>query len=111
MKANPHEIGRVVISAQGHDKGRWFLVVGLADERYVLIADGDTRKLEKPKKKQVKHLRTEPVIAQEALGEITAHAKTADSAIRKALKAAKVMLAPSGAGRNTDEEECVLVQE
>jgi large subunit ribosomal protein L14e len=111
VKANPHEIGRVVISGQGHDKGRWFVVVGLVDERYVLIADGDTRKMENPKKKQVKHLSAEPETADEAVDAIRAHAQTADSAIRKALKAAQARLAPAGTGRNTDKEECVLVQE
>ena len=38
MKVNPYEMGRVVVSRQGHDQGRRFLVVGLVDERFVLIA-------------------------------------------------------------------------
>ncbi|MDD3214831.1 MAG: KOW domain-containing RNA-binding protein [Eubacteriales bacterium] len=111
MRANPSEIGRMVVSLQGHDRGRRFLVVGLIDERHVLIADGDTRKLAKPKKKQLKHLRAEPLTAPDAV--ITAvqnHAQTADSAIRKALKAAPE--AESGeTQRITDKEECALVQE
>ena len=45
MKPSVHELGRVVFSKQGHDKGKAFLVVGLVDETYVLIADGDSRKL------------------------------------------------------------------
>ena len=43
MKAIPIEAGRVVVSTQGHDRGRAFLVVAALDERYVTIADGDTR--------------------------------------------------------------------
>ena len=86
MKPQVHELGRVVFSKQGHDKGKAFLVVGLLDENYVLIADGDTRKLEKAKKKQAKHLQPKPHVAAEALDSILKQTQTADSDIRKALK-------------------------
>ncbi len=86
MKPSVQEIGRVTVSKQGHDKGRAFLVVGLVDDRYVLIADGESRKLAKPKKKQVKHLLPQPHVAAEILGAIESKAQTADSDIRKALQ-------------------------
>jgi ribosomal protein L14E/L6E/L27E len=86
VKPSVHELGRVVISKQGHDKGKAFLVVGLIDEKYVLIADGESRKLEKPKKKQAKHLIPKPRVATEILDAILRQAQTADSDIRKALK-------------------------
>ena len=113
MKAFPHEIGQVVVSLRGHDRGRRFLIVGLIDERYALIADGDTRKLGHPKKKQLKHLRAEPVVAEAAIPDIEKRAQTADSALRKALKATApgTQTAPSGALRITDKEEYALVQE
>ena len=85
MKPSVHELGRVVLSKQGHDKGRAFVVVGLVDDRYVLIADGDTRKLSKPKKKQAKHLVAKPHVAAELPDRIREQAQTADSDIRKAL--------------------------
>jgi LSU ribosomal protein L14E len=44
-------IGRIVKSKAGRDKDRIFIIVGVADEKHVLIADGDLRKIEKPKKK------------------------------------------------------------
>lgn len=50
------ETGDLVISKSGRDKGRTFLVVSVTDEAYVYIADGSLRKLEKPKKKKIKHL-------------------------------------------------------
>ena len=50
MKARPTEPGRVVISTQGHDAGRWYAILSVLDERMVLLVDGDTRKLAKPKK-------------------------------------------------------------
>lgn len=86
MKPEVRELGRVVLSIQGHDKGKTFLVVGLVDEKHVLIADGDSRKLCKPKKKQAKHLTPKPYVAEEALDSIKKQVQTADSDIRKALK-------------------------
>ena len=86
MKPSVHELGRVVLSKQGHDKGKAFLVVGLVDENYVLIADGESRKLLKPKKKQAKHLIPKPHVATDTIDAIIKQAQTADSDIRKALK-------------------------
>lgn len=48
--------GRVVISSAGHDGGRFMVVTG-ADGGFVYVADGKERKLESPKKKNIKHVR------------------------------------------------------
>jgi ribosomal protein L14E/L6E/L27E len=53
---NPLVLGQIVKSKSGHDKGNVFFVVEVIDDDYVLIADGDRRKSESPKKKKVKHL-------------------------------------------------------
>ena len=57
MNKIPVEIGRVVISKCGRDEGRLFLVVGEVDEDFVMISDGDTRKIARQKKKRRKHLK------------------------------------------------------
>lgn len=48
--------GRVVFSKKGRDKGRYFVVLYLVDADFVVMADGDTRKLDHTKKKRRKHL-------------------------------------------------------
>ena len=48
--------GRVVISSAGHDSGRRMVVTG-ADGGFVFVADGKERKLDSPKKKNIKHVR------------------------------------------------------
>ncbi len=53
---NPFKAGNVVASIQGRDEGRLFVVQQVLDDSYVLIADGDLRPMEKPKKKKTKHL-------------------------------------------------------
>ena len=49
------EIGRVVRSRAGHDSNDIFAVVGI-DENFVFISDGKERKVEKPKRKNPKHI-------------------------------------------------------
>ena len=56
MERKKLEVGSVVFSRRGHDSGSYYAVVGLIDGEYALIADGDTRKTGKPKKKKIKHL-------------------------------------------------------
>lgn len=48
--------GSLVVSTAGHDKGDLLLVVRL-DESAVWVCDGRQRPLEKPKKKNPKHLK------------------------------------------------------
>lgn len=48
--------GIVVKSRAGHDKNKYFVVLSVVDDEYVLIADGKSRTAEKPKKKKLRHL-------------------------------------------------------
>ena len=57
MNAWPIEIGSVVISKAGRDRGRPFLVVGVVDDDFVMVANGALRKMDRQKKKRRKHLK------------------------------------------------------
>ncbi len=50
------QIGQFVRSKAGRDKDRIFIVMNVIDEKYVQIADGDLRRIDKPKKKKIRHL-------------------------------------------------------
>jgi ribosomal protein L14E/L6E/L27E len=50
------DIGQIVKSTQGRDKGQFFVVLKILSDDYVLIANGKTRKINNPKKKKIKHL-------------------------------------------------------
>jgi ribosomal protein L14E/L6E/L27E len=50
-------VGRIVRSAAGRDKGKFMVITALPEKDFCLIADGKERKLEKPKKKRLKHLK------------------------------------------------------
>ena len=40
------QVGDLVVSTAGHDKGRALVVIEIVDEQYVLVCDGVTRRLE-----------------------------------------------------------------
>ena len=48
--------GSVVIAKAGRDKGKVFAVTEILSDREVLIADGRSRPLERPKRKNIIHL-------------------------------------------------------
>lgn len=47
--------GSLVISKNGRDKDKHFVVMQIA-ENYVYLCDGDMRKIENPKKKKIRHI-------------------------------------------------------
>ena len=77
--------GRVVLSTQGRDEGRYFIVLKVIDENFVLMADGLTRKVDHPKKKKVKHLRMKPIVV-EVDGEKLPNHQLQDSDLRRYLR-------------------------
>lgn len=48
-------IGRIVVSRAGRDKGEHFAVIGEC-EGYLVLANGRTRPIERPKRKKMKHV-------------------------------------------------------
>lgn len=49
-------IGQLVKSKAGRDKDRLFIIIGIIDDQYVTIVDGDLRRVEAPKRKKIRHL-------------------------------------------------------
>lgn len=83
----PIQPGFVVFSKKGRDKGRYFVVLYTLDAEFVMIGDGDTRKLDHLKKKRRKHLAACPIECPELM-DLLAKGQLKDSDIRKALSSA-----------------------
>lgn len=81
------ELGSVVLSKAGRDAGRYFVVVGKADGQHVLLADGDLRKLQNPKKKKIKHLDVKPVTIPTITEKLTKGSGLYDAELRRNLEA------------------------
>lgn len=71
------EAGRVVLSLSGHDKDSFYVVVKL-EQGACWIADGKTRPLARPKKKNPRHVRA-------TNKRIALTAETTDRFLRRAL--------------------------
>ena len=77
--------GNVVFSKKGRDKGHMFVVLLSLDNDFVLVCDGDRRKVENPKRKRRKHLSATPHQAPEIIS-LYAMNRLKDADVRKALK-------------------------
>jgi len=80
------ELADVVISLNGRDKGKRFLVVETEDE-YSLLADGKGRRFEKPKRKKNKHIKLEGRVDGPTAVKLTEGEKITNNEIRRTLAA------------------------
>ncbi|MCX7883971.1 hypothetical protein SAMN05443428_13414 [Caloramator quimbayensis] len=79
-------LGQIVHSRAGRDKGRYFVVIGIVDKNYVLISDGDLRKVSTPKKKKILHLVCHDKFAQDIREKLLQGKRITDADIRKSLQ-------------------------
>lgn len=87
----PMDVGQVVVSTAGHDMGRVFVIVGRLDDATVLIADGRTRTMDRPKKKKIRHLRAGSGSIEWVRERVLCRASIYDHEIRKHLEPFQVM--------------------
>jgi large subunit ribosomal protein L14e len=58
-------IGQVVRIMQGREAGQYAVIIKLLEDRYVLLADGEKRKYDRPKKKNLHHIEVMDYISPE----------------------------------------------
>ena len=74
----------LIVSKAGRDKGQLFYVID-TDEQYVYLADGKSRKLEKPKRKKRKHVEQVPRKESRIPEKVRNGEKVLNSELRKEL--------------------------
>ena len=74
----------LIVSKAGRDKGQLFYVID-TDEQYVYLADGKSRRLEKPKRKKRKHVQQVPRTESRIAEKIRNGEKVLNSELRKEL--------------------------
>jgi ribosomal protein L14E/L6E/L27E len=79
------QIGQLVINLRGRDASKYAVVIGIEDERFVLIADGDKRKFDQPKKKNVLHLELLDYVSPEVAGSIQETGRVTNGKLRFAI--------------------------
>ncbi|MGN1039835.1 MAG: hypothetical protein ACI4QL_00230 [Candidatus Fimimonas sp.] len=78
-------VGSVVLSKQGRDKGKYFLVTAVGKD-VVFLVDGGMRKLSAPKKKNVKHVSNSGVKLDAIAEKLHLGKKVFDSEVKSALR-------------------------
>lgn len=82
------EPGQLVFSIAGRDKGRAYLVMGLDNAVYgtfVYVADGEYRKVQRPKRKNIKHLKATKLKDQDIGSRVEIGASLSNVEVRKRL--------------------------
>ena len=87
----------LIVSKAGRDKGQLFFVID-ADEQYVYLADGKSRKLEKPKRKKRRHVLFVAADENRLSEKIRGEARITNSELRKTLAAYREEVYPDQEG-------------
>ena len=80
------QIGDIVISTMGRDKNSYFIVVEI-EENYVYLVDGSIRKIDRPKKKKIKHIELTSFHEENIASKVINKHKITNQDIKKALRA------------------------
>ncbi|MFF2890722.1 hypothetical protein [Paenibacillus sp. NPDC057967] len=81
METQP-QVGQIVKVLRGKDEESYAVVIGIIDERFVMIADGDKRRFDSPKKKNVLHLQLQPAISQEVTTSLQESGRVTNAKLR-----------------------------
>ncbi|MFB5268972.1 hypothetical protein ACE41H_19605 [Paenibacillus enshidis] len=79
------QIGQLVKILKGRDAGQAAVVVSIADSRFVYIADGDKRKFDQAKKKNILHLEPQPMISSEVVNSLNESGRVTNGKLRFAV--------------------------
>ena len=80
------QIGDIVVSTMGRDKNSYFIVVEI-EENYVYLVDGSIRKIDRPKKKKIKHIELTSFHEENIASKVINKHKITNQDIKKALRA------------------------
>jgi len=78
--------GQLVESRSGRDSGRMYLVMETAGGNYVYVADGIIRRVENPKKKNIKHLSLQTQVAVQVAEKLKANQRITNQVLRRTIQ-------------------------
>lgn len=80
------EIGQIVQITRGRELDQHAVVIDIINDRYVLLADGEKRKYDRPKKKNVNHMQLTPFISDEVKKSLLETNRVSNGKLRFALE-------------------------
>lgn len=78
-------LGQIVRVLRGREAGTFAIVIGLEEPHFVWLADGDQRKFDRPKKKNVKHIQLTHSVAEEVADVLKQFGRVNNAKLRYAL--------------------------
>ncbi|KGX89336.1 KOW domain-containing RNA-binding protein [Pontibacillus marinus] len=78
-------IGQVVRVLQGREVEQYMIIIGIVDDRFVLLADGEKRKYDRPKKKNVHHIEFSDFVSPEVQNSLLETGRVTNGKLRFAL--------------------------
>ena len=81
--------GQLVRSIAGRDCNQYYIILGLMNDRFIEVADGVTHSVAKVKKKNLKHVKVQMVIAKEIEEMILKGDSVVDAQVNAAVKRLK----------------------
>lgn len=78
-------IGEVVRILRGREAGQYAIVIDVIDDRFVLLADGEKRKYDRPKKKNLNHIELLDYISPEVQNSLLETGRVTNGKLRFAL--------------------------
>ncbi|CAM3761835.1 KOW domain-containing RNA-binding protein [Paenibacillus lactis] len=79
------QVGQIVKVLKGRDAGQYAVIVSMEDSRFAWIADGDKRKFDGAKKKNVLHLEPQPFISSEVVNSLQESGRVTNGKLRFAV--------------------------
>ncbi|WP_054950982.1 KOW domain-containing RNA-binding protein [Numidum massiliense] len=79
------QLGQVVKVLRGRDSGQYAVIVGVISPKYVLLADGDKRKSDRPKKKNLLHVDLKDYVSEEIANRLHEQGRVTNAKLRYAL--------------------------
>jgi len=79
------EIGQIVQILQGREADQYAIVINIVDDRFVLLADGEKRKYDRPKKKNLNHVKAMNFISPEVQNSLLETGRVTNGKLRFAI--------------------------
>ncbi|MHA6481130.1 hypothetical protein ACX1C1_04380 [Paenibacillus sp. strain BS8-2] len=85
MDARP-QVGQFVKVLRGKDEESYAVIISIIDDKFVMIADGDKRRFDQPKKKNVLHLMLQPALSHEVISSLQETGRVTNAKLRYAIQ-------------------------
>ncbi|MGD9678286.1 MAG: hypothetical protein AB7V16_08080 [Vulcanibacillus sp.] len=80
------KVGEIVEILMGREKRKYAVILRILNDRYVYIVDGDKRKFDNPKKKNIRHIRSTGYISKEVIKSLMEDSRVSNAKLRYVLQ-------------------------